>query len=360
MAIFHPANFFNKYKYHFLFWSIFIAYEMMLVYQGSFKLYSYKEYISAYLISLVLFYFHANILLSYTLHAKNKLFRYTLPLLILLEFFAYCIIKLLIEKYIFKNIGVQNPELDVHNTLYYYRRIWRFIYFIGISSGYYFLLQHQHQQARVEEMKQKELKKILWEKEIKNELTLTQNAILKAQINPHFLINTLSYLYNETWKKEPEAAANILSLTEIMQYALNQEVSSKYVKLEEEIKLMENFLSLYQVSQTDKVQLNLAYASEVLSISFIPLIIMALTENIIKNGQLDNPSKPAEIKIVYEFSTLYIETISFEAIEKRIDSDEAILKNISNRLFLAYGEKAIFNYHLDSQNYFHTYMKVQF
>ncbi|RAJ34414.1 histidine kinase [Pedobacter cryoconitis] len=361
MAVFHPVVvFFNKYKYHFLFWSIYIAYEMIMVWQGGFILYSYKEYVFAYIISLLLFYFHANVLLKYTLNSNIKLLRYSLPLLILLEFFAYCIIKLLIEIHIYKQIGVQNPALDIHDGIYYYRRVWRFFLFIAIATGYYFLQQHQEQRQRVERMKQEELKKILWEKEIKNELTLTQNAILRAQINPHFLINTLSYLYNETWKIEPEAAENILSLSEIMQYALNKDVSSPYVKLENEIKLIKNFLSLYQVRQLYKMQLKLVYTSEVLSVLFIPLIMMALTETILQNSQLDDPLKPAEIRIVHAYSILSIETTSFEGPEKRGDRDETIFTNINNRLLLAYGEKASFNYHLDSSNYFHTAIRVQF
>ncbi|QNK62930.1 histidine kinase [Pedobacter sp. PAMC26386] len=239
-------------------------------------------------------------------------------------------------------------------------RLWGHIYAIGLSSGYYFFIQDLQQRKQVDMMNQQRLKTILWEKEMKNELILTQNALLRAQINPHFLINTLSYLYNETRKLAPRAAERILSLSDIMQYALSKKGLSEYVKVEDEVKFIETFILLYQSTLPYKMQLKLSYDNEALSVFFIPLILMSLTETIIKRNQLDNPLKPAEIKINYKNSALYIETSNPEIIENPIASYNAGLRNIRSRLSIAYGETATFDYHLDSQNYFHIYIKVQF
>ncbi|MGY0039287.1 histidine kinase [Pedobacter sp. NJ-S-72] len=190
---------------------------------------------------------------------------------------------------------------------------------------------------------------------------MTQNALLRAQINPHFLINTLSFLYNETRKLAPKAAERILSLSDIMQYALSKEASSEFVRLESEIKLIENVILLHQSRQTYKMQLKMSYNTEALTVVFIPLILMSLTENILKHGQLDNPQKPAQIIITYDNSVLYIKTSNPEVIENPISGImRAGLRNIRSRLSMAYGEAASFDYHLDSQNYFHTCIKLQF
>jgi len=360
MSISPLVSFFSKYKYHFLVWSIFIAYEITLVWLSGYELHPYKEYVFAYTTGIFFFYFHAHVLLKYSLNTNKKLFKYSLPLLILLEVIGYITIKFLSERYIYKYIGIQSPEITKSVQVYMSSKLWRCIYLIGNSTGYYFLMHDLQQRKQVERMKQQELKKILREKEIRNELTLTQNAFLRAQINPHFLINTLSYLYNETRKQAPKAADSILSLSDIMQYALSKDLSSRYVKLENEIKLVESFLLLHQARHTYTIQLKLSYNKEVLFVPFIPLILMSLTENMIKHGQLDNPLKPAQISIVYENSVLSIETSNPEAAAHRMSGHDPSLKNISGRLSLAYGERASFNSHVDPQSYFRTYTKVQF
>ncbi|MBB5624231.1 hypothetical protein HDE69_005328 [Pedobacter cryoconitis] len=360
MAIFHPATFFNKYKYHFLVWSIFIGYELMMQRLTGMRQSNIKELIIAYSTGAVIFYFHAHILLKYTLNTKNKLLKYSLPLLILLEITCYIAIRYFTDKYVYSYTGP--PHFGSNNSLRIYlaSKVWRCIYFIGNSTVYYFLVRDLLQKQQIEKMKRRELKAILLEKEIKNELILTQNALLRAQINPHFLINTLSYLYNETRKIAPNVANSILSLSDIMQYALSKEISSEYVKLENEIKLVESFLILHQVKQVQKIHLNLSYNKEVLAIPFIPLILMSLTEKIVKHGQFDDPMAPAEIKVIYKNSSLHIETSSLEGTENPILESDSDLKNISNRLHMAYGEKATFHFQLDSKNYFHTLIQLQF
>ncbi|QNK62931.1 histidine kinase [Pedobacter sp. PAMC26386] len=237
--------------------------------------------------------------------------------------------------------------------------IYRVIYFVGYSTGYYFLVRTRQRRELVEKMELQEINNLIQEKEIKNELVLTQNAFLRSQINPDFLIKTLDYLYKETLKSEPIAAESILSLSQIMQYALSKEASTGFVTLEKEIILIENFLLLHQVRQVNQAQLNFSYTKECLSMEFIPLVLMTLTENILKHGLLDDPDKPAEIKITCENSVLHIETSNRQATNSKIPSYGIGLKNIKERLVLAYGETTTFDYHLDSKGDFHTSIQVQ-
>ncbi|MGY0039289.1 histidine kinase [Pedobacter sp. NJ-S-72] len=240
----------NKYKYHLLFWSIFIAYEALiarLLKLG--KEESMLKYVLYYFNYIFPFYFHAHVLLKYVLNNKNRLVRYSLAPLIVLELIFFFLIRFLIEKYYSKYAEGLNIELNTYGSEAFIRAVWRSIYFIGISTVYFFLIHDRQQRQQIEKMKQQELKAILLEKEIKNELISTQNAFLRAQINPHFLINTLSYLYNVTRKSVPGAANSILSLSEIMQYALSKDMFSEYVRLENEIRLVESFLLLHQAKK---------------------------------------------------------------------------------------------------------------
>jgi len=353
--------FLDKYKYHFLTWSVFICYEIIIKRIGYGDQTPFKNYIFHYTVNVSIFYLHANFLLKCDLKNRSKVFKYSLIFLIPFELLLFVIFKYAGDSIFYQYIGVKETAgFIIGSRNYYIMSIWRTVLFMGYGTGYYFLKYNQQQKDIVEKLKQQELQQIILDKEIKNELILTQNALLRAQINPHFLINTLSYLYNETRKQTPKAAETILSLTDIMQYALSKEESSGYIKLEKEICLIENFLLLHQTIQPEQTPLKISYNKEALSILFIPLLLMTLTENIIRHNQLNTPLKPAEIKIRYKNSILCIETSNHEPIIEHPDDRDTGLKNIVKRLFLAYGENATFYSNLDTENYFYTCTRVQF
>lgn len=354
----HLPGFFNKYKYHFLIWTVYIIYEMATIWLLSLKFVSVNPYIFNYVFNISLFYFHAHVLLKYTLESKNKLLKYNLVFLVLIEFMLFIGIKYQCELIFYRYEDPAHLQGYRFDLKFLSKMIYRTIYFMIYSTGYYFIIRTRERRQQVEEMEQQRLKNQIQEREIKNELISTQNAFLKSQINPDFLIKTLNYLYNETYEAEPVAAESILCLSDIMQYALSKEASAGFVKLEKEIELIENFLLLHQARQVHEAQLKLSYSPEALSTLFIPLVLMTLTENILKHGKLDDPDKPAEIKITYEDSILRIETTNQKSMNSNIPSYGIGLKNIKDRLFMAYDEKAIFEYYLDAKGHFHTVIAV--
>lgn len=352
----HLLNFLNKYKYHLLVWSIYTAYELALVVIATEKSTTLGDFIFYNTFNISLFYIHVSVL-KYTLDDRVNPFKLRLLILILIELALYISMKRYGEILFFD--GTQDYESSANLLDEMIKRLYRPVYFIGYGTGYYFLVQSWRQTQLLEEMEQQHFKNLIQQKEIRNELVVTQNAFLKSQINPKSLIDTLAYLYQETKEAAPKAAENIVSLSAIMQYALSEEASTGFVKLEKEIELIENFLLLHQSRQVNQTQLKLSYSPEVLSTSFIPLILMTLTENILKHGKLDNPDQPAEIKITCKNSILRIETANQKSMNSNIPSNRIGLKNIKDRLLMAYGEKAIFDYHLDSEGYFHTAIEVQ-
>ncbi|MBB5635363.1 sensor histidine kinase YesM [Pedobacter cryoconitis] len=353
-------NFANQYKYHFLVWGLFFAYEIILVGMLTEKLAAPEIYIFHYIFYVFLFYFHANVVLEYILNSPSKAFRFSLLFFVLLELAVFICLKygceVIFYKYVAHILLEEDYKVDKQLIIGF---TWRPLYFLCYSTGYYFLVHSQRQSQLVAEMQQQELNRIIQEKEIKNELILTQNAFLKAQINPDFLINVLNYLHHETLQTSPKAAESILSLSDIMKYALSTEAASGNVLLENEIRLIETFLLLHQARQVHQAELKLTYNQACLPIRFVPLILMTLTENILKHGQLNDPNKPAEIKINYENSVLRIETSNYESSSSQIPGHGIGLRNIKERLSLAYGESASFNYHLDSKRYFNTSIVIQ-
>ncbi|RAJ34411.1 sensor histidine kinase [Pedobacter cryoconitis] len=349
-------SFLNKYKYHFLVWSIYTVYELAVVMMLTGKGTTLDIFIFYNTLNISLFYAHLSIL-KYTLDDRDNIYKLRLLFLILLELALYIGIKIGCELLFYNDFQDYASWLKLSDKLI--KSLYRSIYFIGYGTGYYFLTRSWRQTQLLEEMEQQHFKNLIQQKEIKNELVLTQNAFLKSQISPEFLIDTLAYLHEETQETAPKAAENIVSLSAIMQYALSEEALAGFVKLEKEIELIENYLFLHQARQVNQAQLKLSYSPEALSTPFIPLVLMTLTENILKHGLLNDPDNPAEIKITCSNSILRIETANQKSNNNSSPSHGIGLKNIKDRLSMTYGGTASFAYYLDAKRYFHTAIEVR-
>jgi two-component system LytT family sensor kinase len=114
--------------------------------------------------------------------------------------------------------------------------------------------------------------------------------VLKNQLNPHFLFNTLNNLYALTLKKDEKAPEVIAKLSEILDFVLYR-CNDDYVSIEKEIILIENYIALEK----------LRYGNERLDISFhkdieinnkiSPLIVLTFIENAFKHGVINETGK---------------------------------------------------------------------
>ncbi len=104
--------------------------------------------------------------------------------------------------------------------------------FVIITSSLKFFRESFRKQLLVNELQQKQLEK--------------ENAILKLQVNPHFLFNTLNNLYALNLESQERANEMILQLADFLRYQL--EVSSKtFNSLSDELKIMETYINLEKI-----------------------------------------------------------------------------------------------------------------
>lgn len=344
----------KKHRYHFIVWSVFMAYEILIagIFSGFYS--SFTNYALHYFFNILLFYSHAFLLFETLWNEKYKWSKIILPFLILIEIALYVLIVYSFEIFFTKYLHIVVLQKTAFSKAYISRTVWRGLYFIGFSTAYYVILRNQYRKQQMEEMERQKLLSIIQQEEIKNELMRTQNAYLKSQINPHFLINTLSHLYNETRKLAPKAAEGIISLSDMMQYALSKEVATGMMRLQDEIKLVENYLYLHQARQVHPAALTLEYDEECQKLNFIPLVLMTLVENILKHGKLDRADQPAIIRITFENEVLHIHTSNLKSVNPKAAGHGMGLKNINDRLIQSYGDSVTFEYASDERKYFNT------
>ena len=127
--------------------------------------------------------------------------------------------------------------------------------------------------------RQKELERI---EQLEKEKIATELQFLKAQINPHFLFNTLNNLYSKVITKSPKAPYMVMQLSGILDYVLYKS-QNETVPLEEEVHMIENFLGLEKIRYGERLEVEYHVAKE-LTLPISPLILLSLVENAFKHG----------------------------------------------------------------------------
>lgn len=167
--------------------------------------------------------------------------------------------------------------------------------------------------------------------------------LLKAQIHPHFLFNTLNNLYGLTLEKSEEAPQLVLRLSEILDYILYR-CNEKRVSLSEEIRNLKNYMEIERVRYSTKLELNVTFPEDTKGLQVAPLLILPFVENAFKHG-VSNASRGAFVKltIALHHKSLLVElTNSKNTIQSADETAKGIgLKNVKKRLDLMYPGKYI-------------------
>ncbi len=317
-----------------MFWGVFIFYEVAFIvtYIGKFS--SFPDYAGHYLINIWIFYFNAHVVFSTALNNKRKSY-FLLVLLIIAELAIYLALKYLLI-YLFHVFNVSIDRPFINNRLFILDSLWRAVYFIGLSTGYWFALSTIQNRKRIADLENKHLRNELQNEILEKTLLATENAYLKSQINPHFLLNTLNFLYNSVSKFSEKVAGSVLLLSDIMRYALTNADEDGKVKLESEIEHISSFIKLNQARFNERLNIDLLIEGDPCGLRIIPLVLITLAENVFKYGDLLTDKCPAKIIILIEGNRL---TYITQNIKRKILHDHGYgigIKNVKDRLAMYY------------------------
>jgi LytS/YehU family sensor histidine kinase len=120
--------------------------------------------------------------------------------------------------------------------------------------------------------------KILVDKERKeNEL-----RHLKAQLNPHFLFNTLNNLYGLSVAESKKLPDLMLKLSGLLRYSL-YDTSQNYVPLQKELDYITNYVELERIRLSDKTQIDMDIEGDTKELYIAPLLLIVFIENCFKH-----------------------------------------------------------------------------
>jgi sensor histidine kinase YesM len=107
--------------------------------------------------------------------------------------------------------------------------------------------------------------------------------LLKNQVNPHFLMNTLNNIYSVIIRREGDAAKMILQLSDLLRHSYST-IELKYITLRDEIKYLDNYIALEQIRLSQKVNIQFNKQVQNLDLEIAPMMLITLVENAFKHG----------------------------------------------------------------------------
>ncbi|MDQ0641601.1 LytS/YehU family sensor histidine kinase [Pedobacter sp. W3I1] len=168
-------------------------------------------------------------------------------------------------------------------------------------------------------------------------------SFLKAQVNPHFLFNTLNNIYTLAIIKDENTAPSIMKLSNIMRY-ITDEAGCDFVSLQSEVDCITNFIALQKLRLTKKTDLNYELTGNFENKKIAPLILMAFVENVFKYGISNHKSNSLTIKINVQNSSInfYCQNTIYRD-KKNTERTGIGIENTKQRLRYIYGDKHILN-----------------
>jgi sensor histidine kinase YesM len=255
---------------------------------------------------------------------KHKnIWRYILEFII--PFFILHVFLIYVKRQIYVDSGDIRRIKVVYSTSFFFRSFISAI-FIVIFVG---MLKF------VEDWFELEGKK----KQVENEKLTAELRFLKAQINPHFLFNTLNNLYSLAFTNSPNTTEVIAKLSKMMRYMLYDSNYAK-VPLDKEIEYIENYISLEKLRLNHQIPIDFEVKGNTSQVMIVPLVLITFLENAFKHGVNGNdPNSWVKVLLNVESKTcIYtVENSTLAPVNSHAKDSSGIgLQNLKRRLELSY------------------------
>lgn len=176
--------------------------------------------------------------------------------------------------------------------------------------------------------------------QLKSEKLDQELTMLKAQINPHFLFNTLNNIYGMALKKADETPDVILQLSKIMRYNI-YEAAEKSISIAKDIENIKDFIQIQKIRHRHLI-INFTEDIDHPSQEISPLILIQFVENAFKHGVSESLGEAfitIDIRLKNGILTYFIENSKEEILHTH--STKIGQKNIRRQLELLYPQHTL-------------------
>jgi LytS/YehU family sensor histidine kinase len=197
-------------------------------------------------------------------------------------------------------------------------------------------------------------------KQLKFEKIQAELNFLKAQLQPHFLFNTLNNIYSLTFNNNQQAGKSILQLSGLLRYMI-YESESDLVDLQKEIRHLQDYIELEKMRFASRMELSFNISGNVSGRKIVPILLMPFLENAFKHASnkinekiwitIDLIVKDNNLNFTVENSVFPEGKTQMPGVPSGIG-----LSNVKRRLSLSY-EKYILDSGLQ-ENHYHSFLQI--
>ncbi|MGN6493330.1 MAG: sensor histidine kinase [Agriterribacter sp.] len=162
-------------------------------------------------------------------------------------------------------------------------------------------------------------------------------SYLKAQVNPHFLFNTLNSIYALAIAKSDDTATAVVKLSGMMRYVLSDAVQD-FVPLEKEINYLQDFVELQELRFGNNMPVRFKVTGNAAGKRIAPMLLITFVENAFKYGVNAEDKMQIDIDIVIEERALTMKTYNKKVkVQQQTEVSSRLgITNTKNRLKLLY------------------------
>ena len=172
------------------------------------------------------------------------------------------------------------------------------------------------------------------------ETMIAELQLLKAQVHPHFLFNTLNNLYSLTLKKSLKSPEVVVKLSELLHYMMH-ECNASEVPVQKEVRMIENYIELEKLRYGNRLNVELTISGEIEGANIAPLLLIPFVENAFKHGSSEQAGDAFILISLFADSNV----LSFKIKNSRNEPESVAayggigLVNVKKRLALIYPGK---------------------
>ncbi|MGD1947869.1 MAG: sensor histidine kinase [Croceivirga sp.] len=179
----------------------------------------------------------------------------------------------------------------------------------------------------------------------RQEEKLAELKLLKEQLNPHFLFNTLNNLYGLSVAKSEKLPSLMLKLSDLLRYSL-YETKEDLVPLEKEVAYLENYVALEKIRLEEHTKIEFRKEGNLEGFAIAPMLLIVFVENAFKHsGTTNYKNNFVNITLKIQENHLFFKCFNSQDLKdiKEMDFKTQMnglgLKNVKKRLHLIYPQK---------------------
>jgi hypothetical protein len=182
--------------------------------------------------------------------------------------------------------------------------------------------------------------------QLQKENAESQLQLLKAQVHPHFLFNTLNNIYSHTQGVAPVASQLVIGLSDMLR-AMLYECNQPLIPLWKELKMIRDYIGLEKIRYDEHFDIHVDVPEETGNLHIAPLLLLPLVENCFKHGTSNMLEQPwLSLQIHVKEDTMYMKLMNGKAKQEtetlKKNSFGIGIENVRKRLDLLYLNKHSF------------------